>query len=377
MRRYHPPTLNYSPICAATVRDRASSSRSPASAVGDSSLVVGLRPRPSPRSSPGAGGRRRASRRTLRPVYVSCALALSCCSHPSSPTRSRSGPTRSSGCSSCSRSPLVPLAFLAGVLRSRFDRAAAARMLLSLDAGVPLRDASPRRCTTPRSRSSTGSTTATAGSTPRAAMSPSRSPPHDRAVTTIERNGRRIAALVHDPSLADEPGHDRPRRRGGRAAARERRGSRPSCGRSSSSSSRSSTRRRASFVHLDTECRIVNQNAAAVEAAGDDDEEEIRGRFFWDVFIDEAERDDVIARFRAAAPEHPAAEYENTFVNRRGERRVIFWRSAPLHDEHGRTRGIIAGGIDITARHEEAAGARARARASSTRSRTRRRASSA
>ena len=27
----------------------------------------------------------------------------------------------------------------------------------------------------------------------------------------------------------------------------------------------------------------------------------------------------MIARFRAAAPEHPAAEYENTFVNRRGE----------------------------------------------------------
>ena len=35
----------------------------------------------------------------------------------------------------------VPLTFLAGVLRSRFDRAAAARMLLSLDEGVALRDA--------------------------------------------------------------------------------------------------------------------------------------------------------------------------------------------------------------------------------------------
>ena len=34
----------------------------------------------------------------------------------------------------------VPLTFLAGVLRSRFDRAAAARMLVSLDAGIPLRD---------------------------------------------------------------------------------------------------------------------------------------------------------------------------------------------------------------------------------------------
>ena len=107
-------------------------------------------------------------------------------------------------------------------------------------------------------------------------------------------------------------------------------------------------------VHIDPDGRIVNQNAAAVEATGVDDEEEIRGRFYWDVFIDPAEREAMIARFRAAAPEHPAAEYENTFVNHRGERKVIVWRSAPLPDEHGRTTGIIAGGIDITARHEEA-----------------------
>src|SRR4029078_7664894 len=76
---------------------------------------------------------------------------------------------------------------------------------------------------------------------------------------------------------------------------------------------------------------------------------------FWSVCTDEAERADVVARFEAAAPVHPAVEYENTFVNSRGENRVVFWRSAPLPDEHGRTRGIIAGGIDITARHEEAA----------------------
>src|SRR4029078_12496542 len=76
---------------------------------------------------------------------------------------------------------------------------------------------------------------------------------------------------------------------------------------------------------------------------------------FWSVCTDEWERADVIARFEPAAPVHPAVEYENTFVNRRGEKRVVFWRSAPLPDEHGQTRGIIAGGIDIPARHEEAA----------------------
>ena len=62
----------------------------------------------------------------------------------------------------------------------------------------------------------------------------------------------------------------------------------------------------------------------------------------------------MIARFWEAAPEHPAAEYENRFVNRRGERKVVVWRSAPLPDEDGQTTGIIAGGIDVTARTEEA-----------------------
>ena len=107
-------------------------------------------------------------------------------------------------------------------------------------------------------------------------------------------------------------------------------------------------------MHIDTDGRIVNQNAAAVEAAGVEDEELVRGKLYWEVFIEPSERRAMIARFRAAAPEHPAAEYENTFVNARGERRVVFWRSAPLLDMHGRTTGIIAGGVDITERQLEA-----------------------
>ena len=173
-------------------------------------------------------------------------------------------------------------------------------------------------------------------------------------MTTVERNGRRVAALVHDPSLADEPDTiDLVAAAVGLPLENVRLQAEL---RSQFSFLVTLVNTAPSlFVHLDTECRIVNQNAAAVEAAGEDDEEAIRGRYFWDVFIDDAERDDVIARFEAAAPEHPAVEYENTFVNRRGEPRVVFWRSAPLPDEQGRTRGIIAGGIDITARHEEAA----------------------
>ena len=56
----------------------------------------------------------------------------------------------------------------------------------------------------------------------------------------------------------------------------------------------------------------------------------------------------MIARFRAAAPEHGPAEYENTFTNARGETRSIIWRGAPIHDEAGAVESIVAAGLDVT-----------------------------
>src|SRR5213078_4307627 len=86
------------------------------------------------------------------------------------------------------------------------------------------------------------------------------------------------------------------------------------------------------LVNVGTDGRILNQNRAAVVVAGVDDQEEVRGRYFWDVFIDPGERDEVIARFRGLAPEFPSAEYENAFTNARGEERVVYWRTAPVRD---------------------------------------------
>ena len=74
------------------------------------------------------------------------------------------------------------------------------------------------------------------------------------------------------------------------------------------------------------------------------------GRDYWDVFIDPSERADVVERFAALAPDFPAGEYENTFVNARGERRVIFWRTAPVRDQNGDVIAIVSGGSDITVR---------------------------
>ena len=103
---------------------------------------------------------------------------------------------------------------------------------------------------------------------------------------------------------------------------------------------------------VDTAGVIRNVNAAAVEAAGYSTKDEVIGRSYWDVFIDPSERSAVIERFEELAPDFAAAEYENTFVNARGERRVVFWRTAPFHDENGDVIAIVSGGADITMRRK-------------------------
>jgi PAS domain S-box-containing protein len=98
--------------------------------------------------------------------------------------------------------------------------------------------------------------------------------------------------------------------------------------------------------------RIRNLNLATLRASGHADDEEVRGRLFWDVFIDPDERREMQERFEAAAPDFPSSEYENTFTNARGELHVIAWESAPVVDEQGQVVSIVAGGLDITDRKQ-------------------------
>jgi PAS domain S-box-containing protein len=103
--------------------------------------------------------------------------------------------------------------------------------------------------------------------------------------------------------------------------------------------------------HVDTEGRILTLNAAALEASGYSREDEVVGRHFWEVFIDKEEREAMVARFAAAAPDFPPAEYENTFTNARGERTVIYWRASPVLDANGNVASIVGGGLDVTDRY--------------------------
>ena len=165
----------------------------------------------------------------------------------------------------------------------------------------------------------------------------------------MERDGERIAALTHDDSLGYEPELlDTVAAAAGLALQNER----------LQAELRAEIRLTgvladtapSMLVNVDTDGRILKLNPAAVRASGYRRDEDVLGRPFWEIFIDESEREEMIERFRAAAPDFPPNEYENAFANVRGEHVVVYWRSAPVLDDAGRVVSIVGAGIDVTDR---------------------------
>ncbi len=172
-----------------------------------------------------------------------------------------------------------------------------------------------------------------------------------RSVTLIEEDGARVGAILHDAALDAQP---------------ELLDAVTAAARLTIRSDRLQAALRAEVAYITTvtdtapsllssinpDGTIRNVNAAAIRAAGHESRDEIIGRHYWDVFIDPAERAEVIERFEELAPEFPPGEYENAFVNARGERRIVIWRTAPLRDENGGVFAIVSAGVDITERRE-------------------------
>ena len=126
----------------------------------------------------------------------------------------------------------VPIAVLADILRARLARAAVGELVIALrsdPAPGDLRDALARALRRPLARRSPPGCRSSRP-TPTSTASRWRCPADPRRVDAlVERDGTPVAALVHDPSLRDEPelldavargGRDRPRERApaGRAA---------------------------------------------------------------------------------------------------------------------------------------------------------------
>jgi PAS domain S-box-containing protein len=246
----------------------------------------------------------------------------------------------------------VPFAFLYGILRSRLARSSVAGLVVSIGQGMPLRDAIADALGDPTLELAyrLEGEQRFVDLDGRAFDLPE--PASGRVASLVERDGRTVGALVHDESLCDEP---------------ERVESVSAAVALALDNERLEAELRAQYdflntivdtapsllLSIDADGVIRNLNAATVVATGYPDREAVRGLYFWDVFIDEPEREAMIERFHAAAPGHPPAEYENVFTDVRGERRVIAWRSAPVLDERGGLLRIVAGGLDITLRKQQ------------------------
>jgi PAS domain S-box-containing protein len=244
---------------------------------------------------------------------------------------------------------LMPIAFLAGILRTRLARAGIADLAIALGNGTPLRAALADTLGDPsldlaywsEQRQSWVNEEGRALAEPLAEG--------DSGVTYVEHGGKRVAALLHDSTLSEQAALVRAVAATASLAFEKER-------------LQAEIRAQYRFLEaiidtapsllsvVDTEGRIRNFNRAVEVASGLDDRSQIEGRYFWEIFVDPVEREAMIERFHAAAPEFVAAEYENSFTDARGQRRVIAWRSAPLRDEHGNVVRIIAGGLDVTDR---------------------------
>jgi PAS domain S-box-containing protein len=248
---------------------------------------------------------------------------------------------------------LMPVAFLLGILRSRLQRAGIADLVIALGNGRPLRDALADALGDPSLGLAYWSSQRQAWVDEEGRTMSEPIARGGNAATFVENGGKRVAALLHDRSLADQRGLvDAVAATAALALEKER--------------LQAELRAQYRFLEtiidtapsllsvVDTEGRIRNFNHAVEVASGLGSRSLVEGRYFWEIFISASEREAMIQRFHDAAPGFPAAAYENVFTDAHGHERVIAWQTAPLVDQNGDVVRIVAGGIDITERkHRE------------------------
>jgi PAS domain S-box-containing protein len=101
-------------------------------------------------------------------------------------------------------------------------------------------------------------------------------------------------------------------------------------------------------VVLDRDGLIRRWNAACARATGYS-ADEMLGQPVWNLLVPE-EREGVRGTFARLVAGSLTSTYENHWVARDGERRLVSWSNAALLDEAGEVRSIVATGLDITER---------------------------
>jgi two-component system sensor histidine kinase DctS len=98
---------------------------------------------------------------------------------------------------------------------------------------------------------------------------------------------------------------------------------------------------------LDNVGHIVMFNRACEEVSGYHFDE-VKGKFIWDLFLMDEEIEPVKQVFRKLQAGQFPNRYENYWLTRDGERRMIVWTNTVLLDNDGSVKNVIGTGIDIT-----------------------------
>ncbi|MEH1788803.1 MAG: GAF domain-containing protein [Nostoc sp.] len=100
-------------------------------------------------------------------------------------------------------------------------------------------------------------------------------------------------------------------------------------------------------IVIDTQGQIVRFNQACEQITGYSFDE-VRGRYFWNLFLLPEELEPVKAVFEQLLTGGGFLKYENYWVMKDGSRRLIAWSNTFLKDYEGSVEYIISTGIDIT-----------------------------
>ncbi len=101
------------------------------------------------------------------------------------------------------------------------------------------------------------------------------------------------------------------------------------------------------IIVLNPEGKIVLFNRACQRLTGYSFEE-VRGAYLWDLFITPDEIEPVKQVFTSLAAGQFPNTFENNWVTRNGQLRLIAWSNTALVDEQGEVSYVIGTGIDIT-----------------------------
>ncbi|MCX5654156.1 MAG: MEDS domain-containing protein [Planctomycetota bacterium] len=100
-------------------------------------------------------------------------------------------------------------------------------------------------------------------------------------------------------------------------------------------------------VVMDRDGRVVRFNRMCEQVTGYSFQE-VKDRTFWDLFLTPEEKEPVRALFHQMQAGNFPNHYENYWVGKTGERRLIAWSNTCIVDGSGQVQYIIGTGIDIT-----------------------------